>query len=114
MIARVNAPSRYETDFVSPDGMTAVSIDAIVDVPEVSTAPIIRIGSDTISQEQADVLMHNLVHAKLYDPYSAPSKNSIMKQILAAQQQLLSGPSDEDLIQRGGGRRTRRPDLRNL
>lgn len=97
VIARVNAPLRYETDFVSPDGMTTISINATVDVPEVSTAPIIRIGSDSISQGQANVLMHNLVHAELYDPYSTPSKKGIMQQILAAQQQLLSGPSDEDL-----------------
>lgn len=94
---KVNAPLRYEADFVSSDGMTAVSVNAAVDVPEASTAPIIRISTGSISQEQADVLLHELVHSKLYDPYSAPSKSSIMKQILIAQQQLFSGPSDEDL-----------------
>ena len=94
---KVNAPLRYEADFISPDGMTAVSVNAAVDVPEANTAPIIRISTGFISQEQADVLLHELVRAELYDPYSAPSKSSIMKQILMAQQQLLSGPSDEDL-----------------
>lgn len=94
---KVNAPLRYEADFVSSDGMTAVSVNAAVDVPEASTAPIIRISTGSISQEQADVLLHELVRSKLYDPYSAPSKSSIMKQILIAQQQLFSGPSDEDL-----------------
>lgn len=94
---KVNAPLRYEADFVSSDGMTAVSVNAAVDVPEASTAPIIRISTSSISQEQADVLLHELVRSKLYDPYSAPSKSSIMKQILIAQQQLFSGPSDEDL-----------------
>ena len=94
---KVNAPLRYEADFVSSDGMTAVSVNAAVDVPEASTAPIIRISAGSISQEQADVLLHELVRSKLYDPYSAPSKSSIMKQILIAQQQLFSGPSDEDL-----------------
>lgn len=94
---KVNAPLQYEADFVSSDGMTAVSVNAAVDVPEASTAPIIRISTGSISQEQADVLLHELVRSKLYDPYSAPSKSSIMKQILIAQQQLFSGPSDEDL-----------------
>ncbi len=94
---KVNAPLRYEADYISPDGMTAVSVNAAVDVPEASAAPIIRISTGSISQEQADVLLHELVRAKLYDPYSAPSKSSIMNQILIAQQQLLSGPSDEDL-----------------
>ena len=92
---KVNAPLQYEADFVSSDGMTAVSVNAAVDVPEASTAPIIRISTGSISQEQADVLLHELVRSKLYDPYSTPS--SIMKQILIAQQQLFSGPSDEDL-----------------
>ena len=81
---KVNAPLRYEADFVSSDGMTAVSANAAVDVPEASTAPIIRISTGSISQEQADVLLHELVRSKLYDPYSAPSKSSIMKQILIA------------------------------
>ena len=94
---KVNAPLQYEADFVSSDGMTAVSVNAAVDVPEASTAPIIRISTGSISQEQADVLLHELVRSKLYDPYSTPSKSSIMKQILIAQQQLFSGPSDEDL-----------------
>ena len=38
---KVNAPLQYEADFVSSDGMTAVSANAAVDVPEASTAPII-------------------------------------------------------------------------
>lgn len=89
---KVNAPLQYEADFVSSDGMTAVSANAAVDVPEASTAPIIRISTGSISQEQADVLLHELVRSKLYDPYSAPSKSSIMKQILIAQQQLFPAP----------------------
>lgn len=89
---KVNAPLQYEADFVSSDGMTAVSVNAAVDVPEASTAPIIRISTGSISQEQADVLLHELVRSKLYDPYSTPSKSSIMKQILIAQQQLFPAP----------------------
>lgn len=73
----MNAPLQYEADFVSSDGMTAVSVNAAVDVPKASTAPIIRISTGSISQEQADVLLHELVRSKLYDPYSAPSKAAL-------------------------------------
>lgn len=62
---KVNAPLQYEADFVSSDGMTAVSVNAAIDVPEASTAPIIRISTGSISQEQADVLLTLLKNKNL-------------------------------------------------
>ncbi len=94
---RLNASVSFQHDFISPDNQIAVVIDANVIVPKANVAPILRVGPGQVTQEQADVLLADLTHTTLYDPYAAPAKNEIMQRILACKAQLALGPSQEDL-----------------
>ena len=87
---------KYQDTFASTDGSINVTVDAEVIAPEADSAAIIRVTDGTITQAQADVLMEQLVHTPLHDPYAPATKDAIMEQILKAKQQLAAGPSEDD------------------
>ena len=93
---RIGALETYQSSVSSEDGRLNVTIDAVVTVPEAESVPIIRVTAESISQEQADVLMAELVHTDLYDPYREQTKEEIMERILATRQQLAAGPTQDD------------------
>ena len=94
---RIGAPETYQSSVSSEDGLLNVTIDAAVAVPEAENVPIIRVTPGGITQEQADILMEELVHADLYDPYHEQTKEQIMEQILENQRLLAEGPTEDDL-----------------
>lgn len=94
---RLGAPETYQADFTGADGLLRVAVDAAVAIPEAQTAPILRISSASVTQEQADAIIRNLTHAALYDPYEiASSRDALMRRILEAKERLMTGPSGED------------------
>ena len=90
------APGAYRYQDSFSNGSITVRIDAEVDAPEADSAAIIRVTDADITQAQADVLMHELVHTPLYDPYAPATKDAIMERILKAKQQLAAGPTADD------------------
>ncbi|NLB41770.1 MAG: hypothetical protein GX815_05815, partial [Clostridiales bacterium] len=93
---RINAPETYKGEFTSSDKLMNVVMDASIFVPDAKSVLIIRVSSGSILQKQVDVLIENLVHVTLFDPYASSTQDTIMQEILTAQQRLAAGPTDYD------------------
>ncbi|NLB40820.1 MAG: hypothetical protein GX815_00895, partial [Clostridiales bacterium] len=93
---RINAPETYKYEFTSSDKLMNVVMDANIFIPDAKSVPIIRVSSGSILQKQVDVLIENLVHVTLFDPYASSTQETIMQEILTAKQRLAAGPTKDD------------------
>ncbi len=88
LAARLGDPEHYESEFASTDGSMTVTVDAKVTVPDAAAAPLIRVTSTAITQEQADTLMDALVHCTLYPAGGLSTKAELAQAIAEAEQDL--------------------------
>lgn len=95
---RLDAPETYQGSVSSVDGLLNVTIDAAVTVPEAESVPIIQVTPAEISQEQADVLMDELVRGTLYPTDRQLMKAEIEAELLQTKQELVEGPAEDDTL----------------
>lgn len=95
---RLDAPETYQGSVSSVDGLLNVTIDAAVTVPEAESVPIFQVTPGTITQEQADVLMDELVRGTLYPTDRQLTKAEIEAELLQTKQELAEGPAEDDTL----------------
>ncbi len=93
---RVDAPARYKGEASNAEGTLKVTIDGTVTVPEAEKVPIYRVTPGAITQEQADTLMAELVHAPLYEVRREQTKEEIMEELMELKQKLAEGPTETE------------------
>ena len=95
---RLDAPETYQGSVSSVDGLLNVTIDAAVTVPDAESVPIIQVTPGTITQDQADVLMDELVRGTLYPTDRQLTKAEIEAELLQTKQELAEGPAEDDTL----------------
>ncbi len=100
LAARLGDPTHVERGFSSSDGSLTVDVDADVVVPDAAAAPLIRVRNGTITQEQADVLLDELVQTTLYEtrlPHTRAELEEYLRQLQGIlNDQLESGVAPEN------------------